>query len=202
MNLLSFHTATNICSVALFSSRKLIDIESSSDDKSHSKYLGVYVDKILSRNSMDISSINNIAIASGPGSFTGLRIGFSLIKGLIFDRDIPVILVPTLHSLEENCLDIDDHFIVLYSHSNMVYAQRFKNCKAVSEILYKPIDSIKHDKIYGYGLKNKVFSIDYINVVPSAKLVGLSAIKNYELWAENDINKICPNYVSNLSIGP
>ena len=201
MNMLSFHTATNICSVALFDNNKLVDIESSLDDRSHSKCLGIFVEQILLRNSINLKSIDTIAISSGPGSFTGLRIGFSLIKGLIFGREIKVVMVPTLNAFEEGVFEKNEHYIVLYSHSNMVYAQKFEDHKSVGKILYKTIDSIIHDKIYGYGLNNKVFSIDYVNIVPSAKLVGLSAIKNYDIWLENDIKKISPNYVSNILIG-
>ncbi len=75
----------------------------------HSQTLMPMVDEILMRVSWEVSDLELIAVAAGPGSFTGLRIGAGTAKGLAHALDIPVVAVPTLEGLDFNafgCTDI------------------------------------------------------------------------------------------------
>jgi tRNA threonylcarbamoyl adenosine modification protein YeaZ len=62
----------------------------------HSRLLAISIDQILSFTNLDLKSISAIALSAGPGSFTGLRIGYSLAKGLAHVSSIPIIEIPTL----------------------------------------------------------------------------------------------------------
>ena len=201
MNFLAIETATDVCSAALFFDNKIADIKTSTEPKAHSKNLAVFVQKIIRKNELSISELDGIAVSSGPGSYTGLRIGFSLVKGMIFPFNLPVIMVPTLHSMEFSICDIENHHVSIHSHRDIIYAQEFKNGNPVSKIINKPIHELNFKKLYGYGLKNRYFSAEYVEVIPSAELIGLAAIEHFDDWIEHDIDKISPNYISSFRIG-
>ena len=97
--LLSIDTATTVCSVALADKQKIIAHIDSSEEKVHASHLGVFVNEILQKAGKSVKQLDGIAISKGPGSFTGLRIGVSLAKGLCYGADIPLIAVDTLQAM-------------------------------------------------------------------------------------------------------
>jgi len=201
MNFLAVETATDVCSAALFFENKIADIKTSTEPKAHSKNLAVFVQEIIRKNELSISELDGIAISSGPGSYTGLRIGFSLVKGLIFPYNLPVIMVPILHSMEFSIGVNESHHVAIHSHRDIIYAQEFKNGNPISKIINKPIHELNGKKLYGYGLKNRYYLEEYVEVIPSAELIGLVAIEHFDDWIEHDIDKISPNYISSFNIG-
>jgi len=95
MTILNIETSSILCSVAVSSNDKII-FERISDSKlSHSSSLGVYIKEALSI----VSNLDAIAISGGPGSYTGLRIGTSMAKGLCIGLNIPLLSIPTLEIL-------------------------------------------------------------------------------------------------------
>jgi tRNA threonylcarbamoyladenosine biosynthesis protein TsaB len=95
MNVLALDTATSILSIALSSNNKLWYFELDAGLK-HSELLMEGVDMLLKRAGLTPEALNRIACMKGPGSFTGLRIGFSAAKGLALSLGIPMVSVPTL----------------------------------------------------------------------------------------------------------
>lgn len=75
--------------------------------QTHSQTLLPMVENMLKCTETDISQIKKLAITSGPGSFTGIRIGVSAVKGLGFALNIPCVGVSTLHALAYNLLGIN-----------------------------------------------------------------------------------------------
>lgn len=95
--LLHIETCTKMCSVALSENGKLIDcIENDAENYIHGEYLTVFIEEILSKNNLLPNQLAAISFSSGPGSYTGLRIGLSAAKGLCFALSIPLISVSTL----------------------------------------------------------------------------------------------------------
>ena len=201
MNILAIETSTNICSVALFINSKLIDIISSEESRSHNKNLGVFIKNILINNNIDISDLNALAVSSGPGSFTGLRIGFSLLKGISLATGLPIIPTPTLYSIEHSIQNNDKHIIGIHSHSKNIYIQEFNNNKPINNIVCESYDKVNYNEIYGYGLNSNLISSKYIQKKPSAKYIGELALLNYKDWLIHDLDKISPNYINNLRVG-
>lgn len=98
--LLHIETCTKMCSVALSENGTLIDcIENDADNYIHGEYLTVFIEDILSKNKLLPSQLAGISFSAGPGSYTGLRIGLSVAKGLCFALSIPLISVSTLKAL-------------------------------------------------------------------------------------------------------
>ena len=97
MNCIAIETSTNICSVALFREKKIINIKEINKPRSHSTELGIMINNLLEQSKVEIEILDFIALSSGPGSFTGLRIGSSLAKGIAYSLGIPIVMVPTLN---------------------------------------------------------------------------------------------------------
>ena len=93
-------TATKVCSVALSLNGELISCkESSNDEFVHGEQLTNYISEVVSLAKIKLSNLSAVSVSSGPGSYTGLRIGVSTAKGLCFGLSIPLIAVPSLLSL-------------------------------------------------------------------------------------------------------
>jgi tRNA threonylcarbamoyladenosine biosynthesis protein TsaB len=89
-----------MCSVALSENGKLLDcIENDSDNYIHGEYLTVFIEDVLAKNKLLPNQLSGVSFSSGPGSYTGLRIGLSVAKGLCFALSIPLISVSTLKIL-------------------------------------------------------------------------------------------------------
>ncbi len=97
--ILCLETATDLCSVALCDSTGVIALKESKEQKSHAALLTVFIDEILRENSLRASELEAIAVSKGPGSYTGLRIGVSVAKGVAYAASIPLIGIDTTLSM-------------------------------------------------------------------------------------------------------
>lgn len=97
--ILNIETSTSVCSVALSAGGEVIFEKSSFDGPSHAALLGVFVEEALGVLKAKGEKLDAVAVSSGPGSYTGLRIGVSVAKGLCFGFGIPLIGIPTLEIL-------------------------------------------------------------------------------------------------------
>lgn len=93
--ILSIDTSTDVGSVALSKNGTVIYNRETFEDRSHAVNTGVFVDEILAEAEKNGIQPDAIAVCSGPGSYTGLRIGVSLAKGLCYGYGIPLIAVDT-----------------------------------------------------------------------------------------------------------
>lgn len=97
--ILNIESTTTACSVALANDGVVIAEEESNDGYSHAENLAVFVEKLLQRESLSTGDLDAIAVSQGPGSYTGLRIGVSLAKGLCYGAEKPLIAVDTLQQM-------------------------------------------------------------------------------------------------------
>lgn len=97
--ILHIETSTKACSVALSEDGKLIFHNEDLEGPNHAVVCGVFVDEALSFANSHAIPVDAVAVSEGPGSYTGLRIGVSLAKGVCYGRDLPLLSVPTLKLL-------------------------------------------------------------------------------------------------------
>ena len=110
MKILSVDTSANVATVAICEDDRLICEQMTNTKKTHSQTLMPMIDNVLAQAEMEISDVDLIAVANGPGSFTGLRIGVSTVKGIAEALNIPVVGVSTLEGMAYN-LAYSSHLI-------------------------------------------------------------------------------------------
>ena len=94
--ILSIETSTNVCSVAVSQDGACIFSKEDYDGPNHAVKLGVYVDEAMSFADSHAIPLDAVAVSCGPGSYTGLRIGVSMAKGICYGQNLKLIAVPTL----------------------------------------------------------------------------------------------------------
>lgn len=145
--ILHIETSTKVCSVALSEDGKLLYHHEDFDGPGHSETSGVYVDEALSFANSHAIPVDAVAVSMGPGSYTGLRIGVSLAKGVCYGRALPLIAVPTLKIL---CVPVllgkeelpEDALLV-----PMIDARRMEVYSAVYDRALKEIRPIQADVV-------------------------------------------------------
>jgi len=93
VRILSLETSTTVCSVALHEDDKLIAIAEVHLGNSHGSKLASLIDEVIKAADIELKNIQAIAVSSGPGSYTGLRIGTSTAKGLCYALSLPLVAI-------------------------------------------------------------------------------------------------------------
>jgi tRNA threonylcarbamoyladenosine biosynthesis protein TsaB len=97
--ILHIETSTDVCSVAVSEDSQVIFHQDDHSGPNHAERLGTMVDEALSFTDNHAIPFDAVAVSCGPGSYTGLRIGVSMAKGICYGRDLKLIAVPTLELL-------------------------------------------------------------------------------------------------------
>jgi len=94
--ILHIETSTDVCSVAVSENGQVIFQQDDHSGPNHAERLGTMVDEALSFTDSHAIPFDAVAVSCGPGSYTGLRIGVSMAKGVCYGRNLKLISVPTL----------------------------------------------------------------------------------------------------------
>ena len=97
--ILNIETSTTVCSIAIGVDGETVSVNEINDGYSHAEEIEGLISKSLKEANLKMTDLDAISVSKGPGSYTGLRIGVSIAKGLCFGLKIPLISVPTLESL-------------------------------------------------------------------------------------------------------
>ena len=148
MKILALDTATQSCSVAIVDDGLLLAELTRANIKTHSRHLMDLIETVCLAADLRVRDVDGFAVTIGPGSFTGLRIGISTIKGLAFSLGKPVIGVSSLDALAWQCAQ-SAYLIcpLLDARKKEVYAcrYRFKNDELkrdVSEKVVSPAEAV------------------------------------------------------------
>lgn len=131
--ILHIDTSTKVCSIALSSNGELIDYTSYvGDGFVHSELLTSFIENTLHKNHLTPKDLSAISVASGPGSYTGLRIGVSSAKGLCYALNIPLIAINSLFSIaswvKQNEPDFKGNFCAMIDARRMeVFSAIYSN---------------------------------------------------------------------------
>jgi len=211
--ILSIETSTEVCSVALHNNGRLIDSIQNDESYSHAEKLAPIIDQVLKSNNVANRELLAVAVAGGPGSYTGLRIGISTAKGLCFALDIPLIEIGTLESM---LVGIDEKYTNCLL-CPMIDARRMEvytllahyDGQLIEPIQAKIIDNSSFDNhlsqhkvvFYGNGAekckvvltsKNAMF---INNITPSAINIGKLAYDKYKAGDFADLAYFEPGYL-------
>ena len=219
--ILCVDTSSFIGSVSVFENLSLISSNSIEVEKSHSKLIIQLIDQSLKDAKIKINEVDAFAVSMGPGSYTGLRIGVSTIKGLCYSLDKPLISINTLEILSKSALNhinnYNDFFIC-----PMIDARRME---VFTKMLDNNFNEVEKDKalilddksfndigggksIYFFGdgsnkfqkiTNNKNFHfID--NIISSSKNMGELANIKYENNQFENLTTFEPFYIKDFFI--
>ena len=97
--ILLIETSTSLCSAALAEDGRVLAYRESSEPRAHAAMTAPYVKDVLDECGITVSDCSAVCVSSGPGSYTGLRVGVSTAKGLCFGAGIPLLSVDTMEIL-------------------------------------------------------------------------------------------------------
>jgi len=146
MRLLAIETATSVCGVALLTDDTLQTEQSLEARNIHAERLLGMIEGTLGTAGLTVRDLDAVAISIGPGSFTGLRIGLSVAKGLVFGLEIELAAVPTLEALawrltEPEAGDTSPYVLAaLDARRDEVYCQLFRRSDTALVALGLPQD--------------------------------------------------------------
>lgn len=134
MKILALDSSGLVASVAVMEDDNLIAEYTMNHKKTHSQTLVPMMDEVRNMTELDLASIDAIAVAAGPGSFTGLRIGSATAKGLGLALNKPIIPVPTVDALAFNLYGSSSVICPLMdARRNQVYTGLYEFVKKVTD---------------------------------------------------------------------
>ncbi|MDR2910584.1 MAG: tRNA (adenosine(37)-N6)-threonylcarbamoyltransferase complex dimerization subunit type 1 TsaB [Bacteroidales bacterium] len=164
--ILNIETSTEVCSVSLAENGKSLFEKENNQGMNHSALLTVFIDEIFKESKLSVKNIDAVAVSKGPGSYTGLRIGVSVAKGICYALEKPLIALNTLDVMADYTAGNINNFISLYTDNNvllcpMIDAKRMevytalydKNGETVRQVHAEIIDE---KSFSGYFENNKI----------------------------------------------
>lgn len=214
--ILAYETSTNICSVSFQDPDGKITERRIQGRGVHSDHVFLFTEELMNDFNFKITDLNAVLVSNGPGSYTGLRIAASAVKGLLFNTDVSLYAVNTLASFAMNSVDNEGIIhAIIDARRTHVYHQSFRMNKKLIATSEAKIVEIGHfldmlqprDSIIGTGttrlektvLKEvSVFDERSISANSLFKLYQLSNFKEFCIKTKpEDLN---PNYISSSQI--
>ena len=217
---MNIETSTDVCSVAISDSGQVIFNKEDHSGPNHAVKLGVYVDEALDFLDSHGLPLEAVAVSCGPGSYTGLRIGVSMAKGICYGRGVKLIAVPTLELmavpvlLGEHPEDEDALIVPMLDARRMeVYAEVFDRAlKVVRPIqadivdadTYKEYLDQHHVYFFGNGAAKCMETINHPNahlvegIEPLAKNMAPLAEKRFVEGKFEDVAYFVPFYLKDF----
>ena len=220
-HLLCIETTTTQCSVALCADGELSTLaQSNHENYQHSQLLHTYIDKVLLKHHLKPSDLAGIALSSGPGSYTGLRIGAAAAKGLCYANDIPLIAIPTLDIVAREItpkdgqiiatLDArrDEVYFAIYTHDyqlihaaspHVITPKSFTECTAKGPVYFVGTGLEKCEEIIDH---NTQFIFPKEPSYPSAKHMVKQAQHAFEQKRFEDVAYFDVDYLKAFQTSP
>ena len=146
--ILNIETSSKNCSVCLSSKGNLVTSFDLEDEAyRHSELLTSSIQNILSQNNLDVSGLSAVSVGIGPGSFTGLRIGLSVAKGLCYPHNIDLIGISSLKIIANSVIKENKNIISLIKDKGQhYYISKYSN--DLKEVVEPKIKLIDRDYIF------------------------------------------------------
>jgi tRNA threonylcarbamoyladenosine biosynthesis protein TsaB len=215
--ILSLETSASTCSVAIHENGNLLAGLDITSPQAHASQLAVLIQRIFHEASLDIQQLNAVSVSSGPGSYTGVRIGTSTAKGICFALTIPLIAIPTLDLLVSQ---VGEHSGRAELLCPMIDAKRMEvYCQVVRpdfEVVNEPkaiivdetsfTEFLERNRIlfFGDGSKKCKSVLTHQNalfvddILPSAEKMGLISFLKFQQGRFEDLINFTPFYLKDF----
>lgn len=213
--ILNIETATKNCSVSLArDGMSLVCVEENSDKYSHAEKLHRFISYTLEGARLRLSDLNAICVSKGPGSYTGLRIGVSAVKGLCFGLNIPLLSIDTLSVMTQG-FDVNQGILLpmIDARRDEVYTaafDRYKNKVAPTQAKILDRNSFQEyrkDKVYIFGdgarKAEKLLSLSasyFPEFYPSARHMAFLSEKLFKEKGFENLDSFEPFYLKDFVI--
>lgn len=222
-NLIAIETSSDVCGVAAFSDGRLVQQLAVDEARSHSIRLAGMIKKVLTESLSD--ALDVIAVSSGPGSFTGLRIGVSTAKGLAFARNARLVSVLTMEGVARAALrrksDAESVIVLTPSRRGELYWSGYRtNSEGRTERFFEeaaiPVASFE-ESVRQKGLMNSYIAMSapipeldpvferipdvHVEIVkPTAVEVGYCALLRVDQEEYEDLSAFEPYYLQPVHV--
>ncbi|MCH5310179.1 MAG: tRNA (adenosine(37)-N6)-threonylcarbamoyltransferase complex dimerization subunit type 1 TsaB [Prevotella sp.] len=221
--ILHIETSTDVCSVAVSEDGQVIFHKEDHSGPNHAEKLGIYVDEALSFTDNHAIPFDAVAVSCGPGSYTGLRIGVSMAKGICYARDLKLIAMPTTELLcvpvllreaaEEGallCPMLDARRMEVYAaiYDRSLRPVREIGADIVDETTYQEYLDKQPVYFFGNGAKKCIDAINHPNarliegIEPLAKWMQPLAEKRFLTEQFEDVAYFVPYYLKDFVAKP
>ncbi|MEM7369267.1 MAG: tRNA (adenosine(37)-N6)-threonylcarbamoyltransferase complex dimerization subunit type 1 TsaB [Bacteroidota bacterium] len=217
--ILAIDTATPVGSVALFDGSRLVGLMETHVDRSHAKLISPMIQSLMDRQGVAAEDLKAVAVAKGPGSYTGLRVGVSTAKGLCLALDIPLLSIGSLDLLAWKVQELAHQFDawicpMLDARRMEVYCAYFDaniqqvletRAVVVDEHSFQDILSERQVIFLGNGVRkcapliqdhpNSILLLDQLS---SASVLGKILFQKYESQDFEDLIRFEPFYLKDF----
>jgi tRNA threonylcarbamoyladenosine biosynthesis protein TsaB len=217
--ILSLDTSSTSCSVALHDSGKLLIVSEIHQEHAHGGKLSVMIRQVMENGGFSFEDLRAVALSSGPGSYTGLRIGTSTAKGICFSLNIPLIAMDSLSIMTWKvipyfvddllfCPMLDARRMEVYSavlDKQLNFVEPIQS-KIIDEDSFRELLDTRKIVFFGNGAEkckmvihhNNAVFID--NVYPAAQSLGEMAFAKFETGKTEDLVHFEPLYLKEFLI--
>ncbi|MGN8225917.1 tRNA (adenosine(37)-N6)-threonylcarbamoyltransferase complex dimerization subunit type 1 TsaB [Gracilimonas sp. BCB1] len=212
--ILAFETATNICSVSFQDESGEIHEKRTERKGSHSELLFLYVRELMEKHAFGIADLDAVLVGTGPGSYTGLRIAASAVKGLLFDLDIDIYAGNTLAGFAQSAGKGVVHSVINARRKHL-YHQKFEfdgGLRAISESEILELSEIEEmlnpgEKIIGTGIErlneNKLNDLEVLeaaNISANALIALFNSSSGKQFFKKTTAEELESNYLSSSQV--
>ena len=198
--ILAIETSGSVCGVGIWQNDKEPIIIEENGNRIPSEKLPEFINQSLKKSNLEINDLDAIAVSSGPGSYTGLRIGMSLAKGLAFGSGIQLFAINTIESIIFGLNRNDNYTILVYSHAGVVYEKNIID-DVDSDINQVEIMDIYNNPVICVNFpdnRKNIKNAEYIN--PSVNYIGNYTHNNFDLLDRYQLDEISPGYYSEFNL--
>ncbi len=208
IKILAVDTATEACSVALLLGDEIIE-EFQIAPRQHTQLILPFIEKILKKTNLKLNELDALAFGRGPGSFMGVRLAASVIQGLAFGANLPIISISSLHALAQDAFDKSGETRILAgwdARMKAIYWNQFsENLRPLfvqdqlSDPQAIPLDAAVAAGnawgVYADQLAGKIKIIE--GCYPRASCVAKLALEQFHKKEFTPLHEALPNYVRN-----
>lgn len=217
--ILALETATKVCSVAFCDDDGAVFEKRIEQRGSHSEQLFLFIEELQNQHNFAIPDLDAVLISEGPGSYTGLRISASAVKGLLFKTEVPLFGINTLASFAMGALYENDGLEAIHSIIDArrvhVYHQKFEysdgQLHSDDQVEVIPIEAFEKmvrsgDAIVGTGLERideavrqraKTFGPEAIS---ATSLITLYKSEVAQFYHQRDPESFDPKYYTSRQV--
>ena len=191
-------TSSHYVNLAIIENNEVIDFYSEKNDNKLSERIFNLIEKFFSINNLKVHDLDKIFIATGPGSFTGIRVGLTIAKTMAWALKIPLIPVSTLELLASTNIDGDYIVPIINDRNDFVYAGIYDdnlNCIMVDS--YIQFDKLKEETLKYNNITFISYDLIY-KTIKAPKIDIIKVIKKHENDEIINVHHVNPNYIKKI----